>query len=532
MGSNLLATKKFMGITEDKQYFEVNNRKVFYFTDPCHLEKARRNNMHAHQFVNKETEEFCNWDLIKAAYLSDCENDEKYLPRIKRDAIFLPQNRDKMKVSYATKVFSGSMCAAIRRMLDEGKISDEQDQAPYLLQHLRASDRVFDIFNSSYSDKKKSRAPFAASPEQMKALHEQEMLLTTLEVRTRVDSKLKIHEKRQSKQEQKVRTSFISCSLANIRALPVFFKYLQDKYNVTEVPMRRINQDPLENFFGQARSQQGGNEKPNGQQFQSSYKKLSINSVLKTSLNTNSEGDFPTLISCMTKPPVPDDPPIDEFVPFLPDEEFFQRLRKYREDPSSPNMFLSGFFVKKYLKKHDCEACKTHLVSEEKDSSIMIKEQECQMEYISPTPAFAKYLKTLFLCLKDYLATYLLESHVVKQLTSVLIKVPCPIQPDCDEFPLMLEWLIHYFVQTRLYLQFKEWRSYVKKGTTTFLDVRKLNEEWIDMIDDDEDFGEEDIVDDWQANLDRDVSTLDADEGRLYQHHLFSDSEDEEDDMI
>lgn len=492
--------------------------------------------MYNHQFVDTISGQRCNWELIKATFIADCENDERYLPRVKRDAIFLPQNRDKMKVSYATRVFSGSMCAAITRMLEEGKITDDFEQAPYLLQHIRVADRLFDVFNSSYSDKKKSRQPFAATADQMDALKEATNLLETLEVRTRLDSKLKIHKHRQNTLEQKVRNSFISCSLANIKALPLFFDYLKKEFNVSEIPMRRINQDPLENFFGQVRSQNGGNEKPNCTQFRSAFKKLSINSVLKTSLNTNSEGDFQSLMSCMTlKSSEPEIVPVKTFEDFVPDEEFLQRLKKYKEDPSSPNIFLSGFFAMKFLKKHDCELCKNLLVSEQKHHSIIIKEKECGMEFVSPSTSFAEYLKTLFLCLKDYLPTYLLKTKITKQLASVLQQVPCPLQPDCDAFPLMLEWLIQYFVQTRLYLQFKEWRVYVKRASNTFLDVRKQNEDWLDMVDaeevmDEHEQYEEKIEDDCVAYpKDDDVSTLDADEGSDYQDHLLAESDSEDD---
>lgn len=73
-----------------------------------------------------------------------------------------------------------AMCAAITRMLDDGKITDDKGSTPYLLQHIRVADRLYGVFISSYSAKKKSKKPFAAPTCLMNVLKEAKYLLENL----------------------------------------------------------------------------------------------------------------------------------------------------------------------------------------------------------------------------------------------------------------------------------------------------------------------------------------------------------------
>lgn len=484
MGSTLLSTKKDLGVTKDSPYFDVNGRSVFFFADPPHLKKAERNNLFAHQVVHKITHEFCNWDLIRSAFIADTDEDEKYLPRIQKPAIFLQKPRDKMKVSYAARAISGSMVYAIKRMLKEGKIIDHHGQAPFLLKFLSTFDLLFDLFNSSNSDQKKSREPFQGNEDQLKILGDAKELLESIEIKTRLDSKLKIHAKRlKTKKGSEIATvpvSFIKCWLSNINAITMFFTYMQNQYSVESIPMRKINQDCLENFFGQVRSQNGSNLMPNAKQFASAFKKLYVNGIFKTSVNTNSEGDFPNLLSIMNSSPVVEEP---EYVPdsetdtvvdmtplFSPDEEFRNNLEIWMNSANEEvNVFLSGFFVKKLLRKHECDSCKPILISETPHPIILLKMQECGTTLISPSPNFAKYLKILFLCWQKYAPEYMLSKNLVKNVAEVLKHVPIEHFLSCECIPQ--DWFIRYFVTVRFHLLFKAWKDLIKNRKVKFLKV-------------------------------------------------------------
>lgn len=120
MGPNLMATKRALNVSNDNPHFIMNGRKRFFLVDVPHLLKALRNNLLKHCLFNTLTNEFANWDLILKAFMKDNDADEKLLPKLNKKAIFLDAPRDKMRVSYAAKVISGSMAFAISTFIETG----------------------------------------------------------------------------------------------------------------------------------------------------------------------------------------------------------------------------------------------------------------------------------------------------------------------------------------------------------------------------------------------------------------------------
>lgn len=92
-----------------------------------------------------------------------------------------------MRVGYAAKTISGSMGYAIGRMLSEGRIVDEKNQAPYLLKVIRVSNSLFDVFNSAARFHKLNKKPFTAADYQINILEEGKELFSNMEVYQRLD---------------------------------------------------------------------------------------------------------------------------------------------------------------------------------------------------------------------------------------------------------------------------------------------------------------------------------------------------------
>lgn len=223
MGSNLLKTKKYLEVTHERPYFDLNGKRIFFFADPPHLIKATRNNVFKNKLVDVQTKEFCNWDLIRSAFYADNQS-EKLLPRITQKAIDLPDNRDKMRVKYAAKTLSGSMAYAIQRMLREGRIADTEDQAPYLLRVIRTTNGLFDVFNSDTRFIKLNKQPFRKSKEQLDILSEGKALFSQMEVQRRVDKPSKSSQKRLKQKTR--RTKNYTFNLSNngkTTSLPCLF---------------------------------------------------------------------------------------------------------------------------------------------------------------------------------------------------------------------------------------------------------------------------------------------------------------------
>lgn len=129
------AQKKELGVSPEHPFFTVGDKIVYFLADNPHCFKALRNMLKV-KLVDKETKEYCNWDLIRKAFYAD-DQQEKLLSKLCQRAIELPDGRDKMRVGYATKTISGSMVYAIGRMLAESWIVDDDEQAPYLLKVMR-----------------------------------------------------------------------------------------------------------------------------------------------------------------------------------------------------------------------------------------------------------------------------------------------------------------------------------------------------------------------------------------------------------
>lgn len=65
MGSNLLKTKKNLGITNESSYFNVNGEQIFFFADSPHLRKATRNMLFKNKLVDSATKDSSTWNLIR-----------------------------------------------------------------------------------------------------------------------------------------------------------------------------------------------------------------------------------------------------------------------------------------------------------------------------------------------------------------------------------------------------------------------------------------------------------------------------------
>lgn len=78
--------------------------------------------------------------------------------------------------------------------------------------------------------------------------------------------------------------------IQTINAVERVFKNLL-KENITTLSTRRLNQDPLENFFGCVRYNSGSNDNPTISQFVAGVKTAIISNLKHTGRNKNCEND-------------------------------------------------------------------------------------------------------------------------------------------------------------------------------------------------------------------------------------------------
>lgn len=110
MGSNNIALCNLLGITPKNPFFFVDDQKVFFAYHTCHLLKATRNNLllHSYHFDN----DFTSWIYISDFYNNDKTKVNRLYSKL-TDSHIQSTNFEKMKMKYATQIFSYSLSSAM-----------------------------------------------------------------------------------------------------------------------------------------------------------------------------------------------------------------------------------------------------------------------------------------------------------------------------------------------------------------------------------------------------------------------------------
>ncbi|KAK9709679.1 Transposase protein [Popillia japonica] len=143
MGSNNMQVAHSLQITPEKPYFHVNEEKIVYMFDTPHLIKALRNNLLKYKFVSEEKE--IRWDYITQFYNNDKKYGIRAAPKL-TDSHIQPTNFEKMKVKYATQVFSATVSAGLNLYIRFGAIPAAAIATAEFIDKI---DKCFDLLNSS-----------------------------------------------------------------------------------------------------------------------------------------------------------------------------------------------------------------------------------------------------------------------------------------------------------------------------------------------------------------------------------------------
>lgn len=98
IGSNFVKLSELLHINFEKQYFEVNNKHIYYMFDVPHLIKATKNNFLRYSYVDGD--KATSWHYIIDLYNSDKNKQCRVAPKL-TDAHINPNNFQRMKVKYA-----------------------------------------------------------------------------------------------------------------------------------------------------------------------------------------------------------------------------------------------------------------------------------------------------------------------------------------------------------------------------------------------------------------------------------------------
>ena len=238
LGSNFQKLVRMLGVSVEKPWFLHNGKKIFYLFDPPHLIKAVRNNLinYDFQFNGK----VASWGDIQYMYESDKKLGIRCCPKLTNKHLHL-NGFTKMKVKYATQVLSHSVAATILTMVSLGAMSSAAAGTAELVSNF---DKIFDSLNSlSPKGPKLHRRAISNDSIHKEFLSDMLGFLKSIKVINR------------AKQDVTSNLKCLEGLCMTINGVLSLWSVLQKDEGLDFLLTRRLNQDPLENFFGSIRQQ-------------------------------------------------------------------------------------------------------------------------------------------------------------------------------------------------------------------------------------------------------------------------------------
>ena len=342
-GSNFVAAYKNMGVTVTEPFIKVNDKTVFVFYDPCHLLKSARNVLErntVHSGKNVAT-----WEHITSLYSLDARRNYRLAPRLSSQHVHLT-SFSKMRVKLAAQTLSHSVAAAIETNCSFDSLTP---LAMGTAEYAKKFDTLFDCFNSSevYCTKV-YRGSLSARSKHRNMLLDIQSWLATLRVIT-VSTGRDI-------------TTQVKCFegwRSNINALLLLWNDLSSNHGFRFLLTRRLNQDPLENFFGVIRQAGGFNANPTPYQFQNAYRKSCFNSLLQPSHSGNCFRDGDKLLATLSKLRTISSRTLAlKSVSCTTDFSYSDQPEPSDLCEQNALMYVCGYLLRKLFTWHNCDACK------------------------------------------------------------------------------------------------------------------------------------------------------------------------------
>ncbi len=440
MGSNFQSLANHLNITPENPWFIHNNQKYFVMFDPPHLLKCVRNNLMKYPF--KFGMYTASWKDIEKFYNNDKTLTIRTAPKLTEKHLH-PNGFSKMKVKYATQVFSHTVAAAICTYVSTEKLPPSASGTTELLCMF---DSLFDCVNSStIHSTKKMKCAMSNATSHQGFLKEAIKFIMSIEVLDGVN----------------IVTGRIKCLkgwLVTLNAILQIWEHLKTMHDFNFLLTRRLNTDPIENFFGAIRQQGGNSDSPTTILFCRAYRKLFFSSFLECSTG-NCDRDLDTLLAKFSN-----DKP-DTAVLVSPREQL-NTLEIGATDYSDKNVgdgikanatcYVAGYLLMKCLKRHACQMCKDKLVSNTFDDSrklfCFFKAYETDKSAFgglhAPSMSFFEFITKMEDVFVANFSVFSKSLYVGKHLLAKLENVAVSFQM-CENFPI--DYLRKLFLRMRIY---------------------------------------------------------------------------------
>ncbi|RVE51568.1 hypothetical protein evm_003700 [Chilo suppressalis] len=333
------------GTEAKNNVFTINDQIIVPLYDTPHMLKCVRNNLLTKNLVYKEKEnKTAKWEHLELLLKENPGyRGMRLIPKL-TDCHIVPQRIPKMKVKYASQVFSQTVANNMGYLADKGILPEAcRDTADLLL----FFDKLFDSVNGSY--KKNIHSKPLLGPVKEKSIHHKVWNDAKSIIKT-----MKFVNKDTGKVESVPTLTNWVWTLDNIQVL---LTKLKSDYGVTSVWMRHLNQDPIENYFGAVRSHGCRNINPTAEKFESAFTTLLLNNMSSVhALGANCEKDYcdnlhALIITNSDKTMTTCD------LTNIPDIDLLDLEEKKDPRILGPLQYVSGYFIKQSKAKifRNCE---------------------------------------------------------------------------------------------------------------------------------------------------------------------------------
>lgn len=348
LGSNFQKLLRELNVTPEKPWFLHKGKKIIYLFDPPHLIKAIRNNLMKHDFHFDE--KIASWDDIEVVYERDKQQTLRCCPKLTKKHIH-PNGFQKMKVKLATQVVSQTVASTVCMYISLGALPPSAVGTAELIAKF---DNIFDCLNSSNLNSTKiyKRA-------MSKESSHHEFITDMLEF---IKSIRVINRPTQEDVTNQLRClKGLQMTLNGVLAL---WKHLSEDYALLFLMTRRLNQDPLENFFGLIRQQGANSDNPTPLQFTRAFRKLFVDTFLTPLPSGNCAEDFDKFLigsssykKAARNEAAGKDLPSPPTIQHVDDTDF--NTSDVEKNLLSINAltYVAGYLLKKCLGKHSCDTC-------------------------------------------------------------------------------------------------------------------------------------------------------------------------------
>ncbi|KAL3186227.1 hypothetical protein MRX96_027953 [Rhipicephalus microplus] len=343
------------------------SRDVHILLDPCHMIKLIRNSLATMCYITDVDGNHIKWAYIKA--LEALQREEGLRLGNKLTKVHMQWEKQKMKVRLAVQALSASVADALEFCEQTLKLPQFRG-ASATAKFVRVFDHLFDLLNSRNAFAKSYKAP-------LRKQNEPCWKQFFADAREYICA-LKDPFGRPLLQGTK-RTGFVGF-LVCIQSTESIFKELVHEGQLNYLLTHKMSQDHAETFFGCVRGRGGFNNNPTAAQFMAAYKRLLVQTEVRSSTSGNCSQDIVSILGasasattfCATT-----EVTSRRCAILQPEDHDYTDRIDYPESLStfvcSVVPYIAGFVARKIATTNTCELCIEALHGA--DTSLLVRQK-------------------------------------------------------------------------------------------------------------------------------------------------------------